>query len=103
MLTSNTTTLKFTLKADADGQALYYPIIILLSLSILVQVVTAILCLMVGNCNINNEGKMRDQAEKISNAISALTLLTTIINILVTSLGVGEINDMSKGNGTANA
>ena len=93
VLTSNTTTLKFMLQLEKDEQNnLYYPIIVVLSLSILVQVVTAIMCLTVGNHNINHEGKARDQAKKINNGISALTLLTTIINILVTSLGVGEMN-----------
>ena len=101
VLTSNATQLKFMVKFEEAGKDnLYYPVIVLLSLSILLQIVTAIMCLMVGNRNINNEGKRRDQAEKLNNAISALTLLTTIINMLVTSLGVGEIKHTPKGNGT---
>lgn len=92
LLTSNANHLKVLFNKDEkDHNGYYYFVIVLICLSMLLQVVMAVLAMMVGGSNVCLESTDNDQDEakrKIQNKNSVTTILAvlaTLINILAST------------------
>ena len=84
LLTSNANSLKIIIKAGPENNQLYWPTIILIVLSIMLQTAMAILAVFVGKNNINFESN-HGRATLLNRTILILAVLTIIVNILITS------------------
>ena len=84
LLTSNANSLKIIIKAGPENNQLYWPTIILIVLSIMLQTAMAILAVFIGKNNINFESN-HGRATLLNRTILILAVLTIIVNILITS------------------
>ena len=84
LLTSNANSLKIIIKGGPENSQLYWPTIILIVLSIMLQTAMAILAVFIGKNNINIESN-HSRATLLNRTILILAVLTIIVNILITS------------------
>nr|XP_015918756.1 ninjurin-2 isoform X2 [Parasteatoda tepidariorum] len=92
LLTANASQLKYLLQAGKEHE-FYYVMMTLISLSIILQVVTGSLMLVVANTNLN-EVKRQNRAENLNNSITVGVFLVAILNILISALGIKNSDDL---------
>lgn len=92
LLTANASQLKYLLQVGKEHE-FYYVMMTLISLSIILQVVTGCLMLLIANTNVN-EVKKQSRAENLNNAITIGVFLIAILNILISALGIKNSDDL---------
>ncbi|XP_054712632.1 ninjurin-2-like isoform X2 [Uloborus diversus] len=92
LLTANASQLKYLLQAGKEHE-FYYVMMTLISLSIILQVLTGCLMILVANTNLNEVKKQR-RAENLNNAITIGVFLVAILNILISALGIKNSDDL---------
>ncbi|GFY76913.1 ninjurin-2 [Trichonephila inaurata madagascariensis] len=92
LLTANASQLKYLLQVGKEHE-FYYVMMTLISLSIILQVLTGCMMLLVANTNLNEVKKQR-RAENLNNAITIGVFLVAILNILISALGIKNSDDI---------
>ncbi|GFT63597.1 ninjurin-2 [Nephila pilipes] len=92
LLTANASQLKYLLQVGKEHE-FYYVMMTLISLSIILQVLTGCMMLLVANTNLNEVKKQR-RAENLNNAITVGVFLVAILNILISALGIKNSDDI---------
>ncbi|CAG0914291.1 unnamed protein product [Notodromas monacha] len=88
LLTANASQLKYVLTNHGNQQVhFYYLLLVLISVSIALQVIVGILILVVGNVNINRK-ENHYVGNIINNFTVGLIFLISVINIVISSLGL---------------
>ena len=85
LVTSNAKQLKKMAMLGPEHQTYYYPMVGLVLMSIVLQAIMGILCVIVGRININVSDAYREKANKINGCIACIALLITIINIVASA------------------
>ncbi|XP_035208912.1 ninjurin-2-like isoform X2 [Stegodyphus dumicola] len=94
LLTANASQLKYLLQVGKEHE-FYYVMMTLISLSIILQVSTGCLMLLVANTNLN-EVKRQRRAENLNNTITIGVFLVAILNILISALGIKNSDDIQE-------
>ncbi|GIY21239.1 ninjurin-2 [Caerostris darwini] len=92
LLTANASQLKYLLQAGKEHE-FYYVMMTLISLSIILQVLTGCMMLLIANTNLNEVKKQR-RADNLNNAITIGIFLVAILNILIAALGIKNSDDL---------
>ncbi|KAG8187173.1 hypothetical protein JTE90_020045 [Oedothorax gibbosus] len=92
LLTANASQLKYLLQVGKEHE-FYYVMLTLISLSIILQVLTGCLMLLVANTNLNEVKKQR-RAENLNNAITVGVFLVAFLNIIISALGIKNSDDV---------
>ncbi|CAL1287049.1 unnamed protein product [Larinioides sclopetarius] len=91
LLTANASQLKYLIQAGKEHE-FYYVMMTLISLSIILQVLTGCMMLLIANTNLN-EVKRQRRADNLNNAITIGVFLVAILNILISALGIKNSDD----------
>jgi hypothetical protein len=82
---ANGSQLKTLLASDATESKFYWPIFVLLLLSIAIQVIAGFLILALGSMDIEENV---ERANRINNAIVGLIFIVTVINVFIAAFGL---------------
>ena len=85
LVTFNAKQLKKLAMLGPDEQIYYYPMVALVCMSIVLQSIMGILCVIVGRLNINVEDTYREKANSLNGGIACIALLITVINIVASA------------------
>merc|ERR1719225_1270554 len=87
LLTANASQLKYVLQVGEDNHPFYHLMLALIILSIILQVVTALLFLIIGGMNINENADQR-VADILNDIITVTVFLITLINVVINGFGI---------------
>ena len=90
LLTSNVKQLKTLTTLGPENQLHYSPMVVLVCMSIILQTVMGLLCIVVGRLNINHGDAIKQKANSLNDGIACISLIITVINIVTTQFIAGE-------------
>ncbi|XP_013791806.1 ninjurin-2-like isoform X2 [Limulus polyphemus] len=88
LLTANASQLKLVL-TQPDIHEYFHITVVLISTSIVLQIIVGILLILVGRANINSENE-QVRADLFNNTIIIFIFIITVINVLISAFGVGD-------------
>ncbi|XP_049286642.1 ninjurin-1 isoform X2 [Anopheles funestus] len=97
LLTANASQLKYILQVG-EKHEFYGLMLTLISISIILQIVQGIACILLANYNINKENS-RDTANAVQNFSLGLNLATVVVNIMINSMEIKHMDDVGLGVG----
>jgi hypothetical protein len=94
LLSTNTSQLKVCLQLGPERQEFYYLLMMMLSISIILQTVIAVLLIYLGKSNITSEGShvmspKQKRCKDMNDAATVIVLVITFLNVIISSFGVG--------------
>ncbi|XP_061502288.1 ninjurin-1 isoform X3 [Anopheles gambiae] len=97
LLTANASQLKYILQVG-EKHEFYGLMLTLISISIILQIVQGIACILLANYNINKEHS-RDTANTVQNFSLGLNMATVVVNIMINSMEIKHMDDVGLGMG----
>ncbi|XP_040175504.1 ninjurin-2 isoform X3 [Anopheles arabiensis] len=97
LLTANASQLKYILQVG-EKHEFYGLMLTLISISIILQIVQGIACILLANYNINKEHS-RDTANTVQNFSLGLNMATVVVNIMINSMEIKHMGDVGLGMG----
>ena len=95
LLTANVNQLKQCIQNGISNQGIMIKISIGMILgSILLQIIVGTLCIYLGYGNIHNENRQKRMVF-INNTVTYLTFLITVLNVIISGLGIGNSPPLS--------
>jgi len=94
LLTANAAQLKYVLLSEGRHQ-FYYPMMVFISLSIILQIVAGVGQLLLVGININHLHRQH-YANVINNAITILVFIITVINVIISAFGIEDGSSQSR-------
>ncbi|XP_076328206.1 ninjurin-2-like isoform X3 [Tachypleus tridentatus] len=88
LLTANASQLKLVL-SQPDIHEYFHITVVLISASIVLQIIVGILLILVGRSNINSESEQL-RADLFNNITVIFIFIITVINVLISAFGVGD-------------
>ncbi|XP_065081784.1 ninjurin-1 isoform X2 [Ochlerotatus camptorhynchus] len=95
LLTANASQLKYILQVG-EKHEFYTLMLVLISISIILQIAQGVACIILANFDINKEKNHR-LANLVQNLSLGMNLSTVVVNIMINSLEVKQMNDQGVG------
>ncbi|KAL3851606.1 hypothetical protein ACJMK2_015343 [Sinanodonta woodiana] len=89
---ANASQLKTVIAAGDAQQEFYWPLLILISLSLLIQIVVGILLIVLGNMELHDPLE-RNKVNTINNIVTGMIFSSTVINIFIAAFGIKLSDD----------
>lgn len=96
LLMTNASQLKALLEVGQDGQQFYHPLIVLIIISVIIQLVTAIILMVLGAMTVK-PNKKNERAELLNNLSVGFMLAITVINTFISAFGM-KLTDVAASN-----
>merc|ERR1712083_43739 len=96
LLTANASQLKYVLQLGEDKHDFYYLMLALIILSIVLQAIVALLFLVIGGFNINEEPNEK-VADILNDIITVLVFVITVINVIINGFGLSFVEPLNSG------
>ncbi|XP_067126798.1 ninjurin-1-like isoform X4 [Centruroides vittatus] len=92
LLTANASQLKYLLRVG-DRHEFFYPMMVLVCLSIVLQIAVGALIVVLGSTDLN-QAKNHRKADVLNNVVTLFIFFISIVNILISAFGMQETDQI---------